>query len=99
MNTDPDEVVAAGAERIRDLMFQARAAAEETIGRYADQVDEVRREVLERTGVQIVPETPTRIPAVMDVTLGLLAETAERCRLLLADAARQGRLPSGLRAR
>lgn len=84
MNGNPDEVVADGVARVRDLLLQAQAAAETVIARFADQVDEVRREVLEATGVQIVPEVPERIPAVMDVTLGSLAVTAERCRLLLA---------------
>lgn len=84
MNADPDAVVADGVARVHDLLLQAQAAAETVIGRYADQVDAVRREVLELTGVEIVPEAPTRVPAVMDVPLGSLAATAEQCRLLLA---------------
>lgn len=82
--SDADQVIADGVARVRDLLLQAQAAAETVIAGYADQVDEVRREVLELTGVELIPQVPERIPAVMDVTLGSLAVTAERCRLLLA---------------
>lgn len=84
MNADPEEVVADGVARVHDLLLQAQAAAEAVIGRFADEVDEVRRDVLERTGVQITPEVSARIPAVMDVSMTSLAATAEQCRLLLA---------------
>lgn len=82
--SDADQVVSDGVARVHDLLVQAQAAAEATIARYADEVDEVRREVLAATGVEIVPEVPSRVPAVMDVQMGSLAATAEQCRLLLA---------------
>lgn len=85
MTLDPDEVVAAGTARIHDLLLQAQAAAAEAIGRFTDEVDQVRREVLEATGQEIVLPPP-KVPAVMDVRMDALAQAAVRT----------GRIPSAL---
>lgn len=84
MTSDPDEVVAAGAARIYDLLLQAQAAAAEAIGRFTAEVDQIRREVLDTTGVEILEPSPPKVPEVMDVPMSSLAVMAERCRLLLA---------------
>lgn len=84
MTLDPDEVVADGTARIHDLLLQAQAAAAEAIGRFTDEVDQVRREVLEATGQEIVLPPPPKVPVVMDVRMDALAQAAEECRLLLA---------------
>lgn len=79
-----EEFVDRARERAFALLVQARADADEVIRRAVEEVAELRREVLDATGVEIVEAPPPKVPAVHDVRLGDLAELAVQCHHLLA---------------
>lgn len=84
MSAGREEILAEAADRVRELWEQAQAAAYEAVREAADEVDRIRVEVLAATGVEIVAELPEKVPDVMDVQMGGLAELAEQCGFLLA---------------
>ncbi|MFD0434754.1 hypothetical protein [Streptomyces chartreusis] len=67
-----DEIIAEAVERTHEVLHRA-----------ADEVDRIRREVFEATGVELVEQSPKAL-AVMDVPMSTLAQVAEQCRSLLA---------------
>lgn len=85
MSADQEAIVAAAADRIRQLLEHAHAASLAVIREAADEVDEISRQVLEETGVRIVSHPPdAKVPGVMDVQISALADKAEQCAHLLA---------------
>ena len=84
LDEERQRILAEGADRVRELWERAQAAMYGAMREAADEVDRIRVEVLAMTGVEIVAELPEKVPYVMDVPMGALAEQAERCTHLLA---------------
>lgn len=72
MSADQEAAVAAAREQVEEIVRET-----------ADRIAEIRQEVLDTVGVEILDE-PMAAPSAMDVPLGDLAELAIRCHHLLA---------------
>lgn len=86
--TEHEEMVAAAEERLCALLQDARDQVDAVIQRAEDEADRLIREVKAATGVEIcTPPPPShKVPGVLDVRLGDLAEIAALCGYLLAGA-------------
>jgi hypothetical protein len=87
LTEEQQRLVDEAADRIRVLLETAQSVAYEAVRGAADEVDWIRRQVLETCGVEIVARPPEEPPAPMDVPLDDLAQLAVRCGSLLAGAA------------
>lgn len=81
---EAEEMVAEARERAFTRLLRAKEEADAVIREAADEVAEIRREVLATTGVEIVEEPPGKPPTIHDVQLGALADLAVNCHHLLA---------------
>jgi hypothetical protein len=86
LTEEQQQLVDEAADRIRVLLETAYVQAACVKREAADEIDRIRRELLNATGVEIVSESPEKVPAPMDVPLDALAELVEQCGFLLAGA-------------
>lgn len=84
LTEEQQRLVDEAADRVRVLLEGAQYAAYQVTQAAAEEADQIRRQVLEAVGVEIIAQPPGKLPAVHDVRLGDLAELAVSCRHLLA---------------
>lgn len=78
------EMVAEGQERVMSLLDRIEEKIDAVMREGLEEIEQIRREVLDATGVDIRGVSSPEVPAVLDLLLGDLALLAGRCRHLLA---------------